>query len=389
MKTHLLFGLSLVFLIGCGNINGDRLKDAEKKTLLLREEALAKGEIPRTINPDGTTYWIDGTRFDWTEGFFPGTCWYFYEHTKDQLWREAAEKLQAVYKHHTSKGNHDLGFVFNCSYGNGYRITGDITFLNVMINAGNTLIGRFNPIVGAIKSWDTDHGWQATRDWQFPVIIDNMMNLELLFELSLLTGDEKYAQVATKHANTTMKNHFRPDNSSYHVVDYDTITGDVRHKHTAQGYSHESSWARGQAWSLYGFVTCYRYTKDTTFLEMACRIADYIMTYPGMPEDNIPYWDYNAPDIPNAPRDVSAASITASALYELDNYVPDRYLNYADALLNTLASDKYSAKSGTNNNFILKHSVGSIPHNNEIDVPLNYADYYYVEALIRQAGKLK
>jgi rhamnogalacturonyl hydrolase YesR len=359
------------------------LENAEKQIEVLLASAEKANKIPRTLNSEGEMHWTnDG--FDWTEGFFPGTCWYFYELTKNEKWKKAAEKFQAFYEDHKySTANHDLGFIFNCSYGNGYRLTQNKDFKEVMITAGDSLITRFNENVGCIQSWDVDRGWQAERGWKFPVIIDNMMNLELLFELTELTGNETYKNIAIAHADTTLKNHFREDDSSYHVIDYDPETGEIRNRHTAQGYSHESSWARGQAWGIYGFTLCYRYTKDERYLEQAQKIADFIINYKGIPEDGIPYWDYNAPNIPNEPRDASAAAITVSALIELNGYTDNAYATAVDKIMNSLASKAYTAENGENYNFLLKHSVGSIPHNNEIDVPLNYADYYYIEALMR------
>ena len=215
------------------------------------------------------------------------------------------------------------------------------------------------------------------------------MNLEFLFEVSKITGNNKYKQIAISHANTTMKNHFRPDFSSYHVIDYDTITGAVRNKHTHQGYAHESAWARGQAWGLYGYTVCYRYTNDRKYIDQAEKIADFIFSNKNLPVDLVPYWDYNAPNIPDEPRDASAAAVTASALYELYEYTGnDDYIVKADLILNSLSGTDYQAKLGENGNFILMHSVGSIPHGNEIDVPLNYADYYYLEALLRKKESL-
>ncbi|MGB2129141.1 MAG: glycoside hydrolase family 88 protein [Flavicella sp.] len=356
---------------------------SERQLSLLLKDAEAANNIPRTVTANGKMHWIH-ENFDWTEGFYPGSSWYLYEITKDEKWRQAAEKFQAIFEDQKYRlTNHDLGFVFNCSYGNGFRLTGNESFKEVMITAGNSLITRFNPKVGCIKSWDVDKGWQAKRGWKFPVIIDNMMNLELLFELTKITGDDTYQKIAIAHANTTMKNHFRADNSSYHVIDYDPYTGAVRKRNTAQGYAHESSWARGQAWGIYGYTVCYRYTKDPKYLDMAEKIAAYILNFEGTPEDGIPYWDYHAPHIPKEPRDASAAAITASALLELDTYSKQSYGPAIDKIMNSLGSDAYTAKLGRNKNFILKHSVGSIPHNNEIDVPLNYADYYYLEALTR------
>jgi unsaturated chondroitin disaccharide hydrolase len=359
------------------------LEFAEKQLSLLLENANEANKIPRTITAEGEMHWTRNG-FDWTEGFFPGTCWYLYEITKDKKWKVAAEKFQAKFESHKNYTSyHDLGFVFNCSYGNGYEITKNNDFKEVLITAADSLLTRFNPTVGSIISWNVDKGWQSQRGWKFPVIIDNMLNLELLFEASILTENPKYKEAAIAHAKTTLKNHFRADNSSFHVVDYDPETGEVRSKQTAQGYADDSSWARGQAWGVYGYTLCYRYTKNEEFLAQAQKIADYIINYKGMPEDRIPYWDYNAPNIPNEPRDASAAAITVSALIELNGYTNGKYEAAIDKILKSLASEAYTAKLGENHNFILKHSVGSIPHNNEIDVPLNYADYYYVEALLR------
>ena len=362
----------------------NQLDNATKQLNLLLIEAEKQNKIPRTITENGEMHWAN-TKFDWTEGFFPGSLWYLYEYTNNKKYKNAAVKMQSLFEQHkTVTTNHDLGFIFNCSYGNGYRLTKNDDFKEVLITASNSLITRFDKDVGCIKSWNVDKGWQAKRNWKFPVIIDNMMNLELLFETSVLTGDPKYKEIAIQHANTTMKNHFREDNSSYHVVDYNPETGAVRGKQTAQGYADSSAWARGQAWGIYGYTVCYRYTKDEKYLKQAEKIADFIINYKGLPKDGIPYWDYNAPNIPDEPRDVSAATVTLSALLELEEFSKNDYSTYIDKVFTSLASEKYTAKLGENNNFILKHSVGSIPHNNEIDVPLNYADYYYVEALLRK-----
>ncbi|WP_422351191.1 glycoside hydrolase family 88 protein [Flagellimonas sp.] len=359
------------------------LGKAETQLNNLLLEAEKANDIPRTLNAEREIHWIN-KGFDWTEGFFPGSCWYLYEHTGDEKWRKAAEKFQAPYESHKYNiDNHDLGFIFNCSYGNGYRITQNPAFKEVMVTAADSLITRFNPTVGCIQSWNVDKGWQAQRGWKFPVIVDNMMNLELLFEVSKLTKNPKYANIAIAHANTTLQNHFRPDHSSYHVVDYDPETGEVRSKETAQGYAHESSWARGQAWGLYGYTFCYRYTQKPEYLKIAEDIASFYLQHENLPADLIPYWDFNAPNIPEEPRDVSAAAIVVSALIELDGFSSTSYRPVIDKILSSLASETYTAAVGENKGFVLDHSVGSIPHGAEIDVPLNYADYYYIEALTR------
>ena len=283
------------------------------------------------------------------------------------------------------KWHHDVGFMIGCSYLNGYRMADKKEYKDVIIEAAKSLSTRFRPNAGVIQSWDADKGWQGTRGWKCPVIIDNMMNLELLFEATALSGDSTFYNIAVKHADTTMAHHFRPDNSCYHVVDYDPETGEVRKRQTAQGYADESAWARGQAWALYGYTTCYRYTKDKKYLDQAQKVYNFIFNNKNLPEDLVPYWDYDAPNIPNEPRDASAAACTASALYELDGYLPgNHYKETADKIMESLGSPAYRAEVGTNGNFILMHSVGSIPHGQEIDVPLNYADYYFLEGLMRK-----
>lgn len=331
--------------------------------------------FPRTIKDDNKTRYVG--IYDWTSGFFPGSLWYTYELTGKKSFalegRKFTTKLLPLQYY---KGIHDVGFMMFCSYGNAYRLAPIAGDSLVLINTAKSLASRFYPKVGLIKSWDHEPAWK------FPVIIDNMMNLELLFEASKMTGDNNYKKIAIIHADNTMKNHFRPDMSTYHLVSYDPETGAVLTKETHQGYSNSSAWARGQAWGLYGYTVCYRYTNDKKYLDWAERIANYIIANVKT-EDKIPYWDYNAPKIPNEPRDVSAAAVTASALLELSQKSAGgtKYFSYAEKILKSLSSDKYLAKKGENNGFVLMHSVGSFPHNSEVDVPLNYADYYYLEGL--------
>lgn len=320
------------------------------------------------------------TSRDWTSGFFPGELWFLYEYTGKNEWKKQAQCFTAnIEREKTNGGTHDMGFKIYCSFGQGYRLTKDQHYKDVIIESAKTLSTRFNPTAGVIKSWDN------RAKWKYPVIIDNMMNLELLFEATKLTGDSSFYKMAFSHAMNTMKNHFRKDYSSYHVVDYDSTTsGNILQKTTHQGYADESAWARGQAWGLYGFTMCYRETKDQIFLEQAEHIASYILNHPNLPKDLVPYWDFNAPNIPNEPRDVSAAAIIASALYELSAYSKnkDQYRKAADKIVASLTND-YRSPIGQNNGFILLHSTGARPFNSEVDVPLSYADYYYLEALMR------
>ena len=314
----------------------------------------------------------------WISGFFPGSLWYLYELTGDPKWKSrATEQTERLERIQNLTSDHDIGFRMGCSYGNGYRITGNPTYPDVLIQSARSLATRFQPKAGVIMSWNPNARWKC------PVIIDNMMNLELLFNATLYSGDSSFYKIAVSHADRTLENHFRPDHSSYHVVDYDPETGAVRMKNTAQGYADESAWARGQAWGLYGFVTCYRFTGDKRYLEQAKAIADFILSHPRLPEDKIPYWDFDAPNIPNEERDASAGAILASGLYELALYSDPKYADAADQIVASLSTPAYTAPIGANGNFILMHSVGSRPANSEVDVPLVYADYYYLEALYR------
>ena len=339
---------------------------------------------PRTTLPDGNIWYVPVD--DWCSGFFPGSLWYLGELTGNQDWsRRAADYTETLDSAQYLTWHHDVGFIIGSSYLNGYRLGGKEQYAPVVVNAAKSLATRFRPGAGVIQSWNVDKGWQSERGWACPVIIDNMMNLEIMFEATRLTGDSTFYDIAVSHANTTMAHHFRPDFSCYHVVDYDPATGDVRHRQTAQGYADESSWARGQAWALYGYTMCYRYTGDPNYIYQAIKVCDMIFSTPSMPDDLVPYWDYNAPNIPSEPRDASAAACTASALYELSTYLPGRgYKELADKVVASLSSPAYRAATGENNHFLLMHSVGSIPHGHEIDVPINYADYYYLEALLRK-----
>lgn len=338
--------------------------------------------IPRSVEKGKIRPIYKG--FDWTAGFFPGSLWYLYELTGEERWAgEARHFQQRISEMRFFEGSHDLGFIFNNSYGHAYRLENDPKDFEVLLDAGNTLIQRFNPVVGAVQSWDVDRGWQSQRGWSFPVIIDNIMNLELLFRLSEWTGDGKYREVAIAHANTTMENFFRNDYSSFHVVDFDPVTGKPLSFQTAQGYSDDSSWARGQAWGLYGFTSVYAFTKDKKFLELAEKIATYYLNHTHLPDDKVPHWDLSLSPSLEVPKDASAAAIVASALLQLDTFSSVDYRKKAEEILQSLSSEKYLATMGENHNFLIKHCTGSIPHNEEIDVPLNYADYYFLEAIYR------
>ncbi|MFI5130205.1 MAG: glycoside hydrolase family 88 protein [Chitinophagales bacterium] len=337
--------------------------------------------MPRHYDPQKQKSVNSDTKW-WCSGFYPGSLWLIYEYTKDEAIRKEAENRLAILekeKHYT--GNHDLGFMMYCSFGNAYRITGNAAYKPTIDTSALSLVTRYRPNIQSIQSWDSNDKLKC------PVIIDNMMNLELLMWVARHGGDPKLKDIAITHANSTLARHFRPDGSSYHVLDYDPSTNTLIRKLTWQGAADESAWSRGQSWGFYGFTMMYRFTKDKRYLEQAKKIAGFMFNHPNMPADLVPYWDFNAPGIPNAYRDASAAAINASALLELAQYVNKKegkaYIAKAEKIIRSLSSEKYRAKRGENGGYILMHSVGNLPSNSEINTTLTYADYYFLEALLR------
>lgn len=405
--TNVVCGLSVCFFLNFACT--DKQKEEKEKfiaenidfavrqtKLMLEEVGEPNGKnYPRTMSNDGKLRVTN--MYDWTPGFFPGSLWYLYELTGDTLWKNNAEKwTHSLEPLQTFTGHHDLGFMMYCSYGNALRLEPRPEYKDIIIKSAESLSTRYDDRVKSIKSWNYRKNWNDTTEWFYPVIVDNMMNLEMLFAASKLSGDKKFYDIAVIHANSTLKNHIRDDYSSYHVVDYDTITGAVKDQATCQGYSDNSTWSRGQAWLIYGYTMMYRETKDQQYLETAVKLAEYYLA--NLPEDMIPLWDFNvgqegyeavgksyAVEFPGKDlKDVSAAAITCSAFFELGQYAKDKgYIEKAVQILYTLASPEYRAQLGTNADFILMHSVGSIPHRSEIDKPLVYADYYFLEALVR------
>jgi unsaturated chondroitin disaccharide hydrolase len=359
-------------------IDQDNKDGVEQYKLMMTK--LEPKRFPKTYHADSSKLETSGPGW-WCSGFYPGTLLYLYQQSKDQALLTEAERMMAVLeKEQFNKTTHDLGFMMFCSFGTAQKFVPKPEYQQVLINSAKSLASRFDPKVGCIKSWDS-------KKREYLVIIDNMMNLELLFWATHVTGDSSFHKIAVTHANTTMKNHFRPDYSSYHVIVYDPETGAVLKKRTAQGYANESAWSRGQAWGLYGYTVMYRETGDRKYLDQANHIAAYILHHPSLPKDKIPYWDYDAPNKPAALRDASAASVMASAFLELCRYATGKdaklYFNTAEIILRNLSAPPYKAAIGTNGGFILAHSVGSLPGGTEIDVPLTYADYYFTEAMYR------
>ncbi len=359
------------------------LTDASAQYKILAKN-LPAGKFPKTYFPKTGQYEFSNSGW-WCSGFYPATLLYLYEQTKEQwLYDEAMRVMDTLKKEQFNRNTHDLGFMMYCPFGNANRIAPKPEYKDILLNSARSLSTRFNPIVGSIKSWDS-------KPEDFIVIIDNMMNLDLLFWATKASGDSSFYKIAVTHANTTIKNHFRPDNSSYHVLNYDPQTGAIKQRKTAQGAADESAWARGNAWGLYGFTVAYRETKDLRYLDQANKIAQFLLSHPNLPADKVPYWDFNAPDIPNALRDASAACVMASALLELSGYVDQQkskqYFNAAETMLRTLSNLTYKAAPGTNGGFIIQHGVGHFPAGTEVDVPLTYGDYYYVEAMMRYLNR--
>ena len=430
MKTK-LFSLLLLAAtaIGCADRNDiiqENVENAKAQLAYLIEASEAGDtlQIPSSYK-NGKIEFVPSD--DWVSGFFAGTLWYMYELTGDEYYAEKAQKhTEILHDIQFLKWHHDVGFMVYDSYGNGLRLKNIPGYDTVLVNTAKSLATRFRPAAGIIQSWNTDNPdhWQAHKGWDCPVIIDNMMNLELFFKVSEMTGDDTYKNIAISHADKTMENHFREDFSTYHVVDYNDETGEVRRKCTAQGIADESRWARGQAWAIYGYTVAYRFTKDAKYLKQAEDIANYLLVEEdNMPEDLVPLWDFDVAEFASDGeemvhlfnkwvnifedpetteyyknlRDVSSAAIIASALYELNWYTKNQmYKEKADKMIESLSKEPYRAEVGTNGGFIFKHSVGSLPHSHvrrvekndkslgNIDVPLNYADYYFLEALLRK-----
>lgn len=333
--------------------------------------------FPRTLDAEGKVRTVKPQ--DWTSGFFPGTLWLLHEYDPAGGWKDIAweytRRLEVI-RHF--RGNHDGGFMLGCSYGNALRLDPSDESRAVLRDAAAALGTRFIPKLGMIRSWDHGH-------YICPVIIDNMMNLELLSWAAKNGGDAKLREIALSHADLTLKNHFRPDGSAYHVLDYDPETSRIRMIDAKQGADVRTAWARGQAWALYGFTMMHRETGKPEYLECAERVAAFVMNHPNLPKDGVPMWDFGSSPDSGEPRDASAGAIMASALLELSTLAKDGkpYRDMAARQLLTLSSPAFLAGPGTHGGFILTRSTGHLPANSEINVPLNYADYYFLEALLR------
>ena len=334
------------------------------------------------LNTNATGAWEHKSSSNWGSGFFPGSMWLLYQHTFDPAWKARAEHWQApIERHKLNTSTHDVGFMIFSSYGNAYRLTGDEAYRGVVLTAAQSLASRYSPTVGSIRSWNTQT--------DFRVIMDNMVNLELLFWAARHGGDPAWRDMALSHALKTRENHVRPDGSSVQIVDYDQATGLVIGKSTKQGLTNDSTWSRGQAWAIHGFTTAYRETGDPRLLETARRTADWFIAH--APADGVPAWDFAA-TAPDEPRDSSAAAVAASGLLELGRRDPNRwraqrYLHAGRAVLASLISRAYLAR-GTANSAVLLHGTYTKPGGN-FDTGLTWGDYYLLEALLRERAETR
>ncbi|NME66804.1 glycoside hydrolase family 88 protein [Flammeovirga aprica] len=345
----------------------------------MKTEVLQTGKMPRSKERGLVP--IE----DWTSGFYAGSLWYMYEYTGEEKWAELATQVTDLLEDQkNNRHDHDVGFRIFCSFGNGYRLKKDPHYKEVIITASESLGSRFNSTLGLIRSWDDALIQTMDKGFDCPVIIDNMMNLEMLYAASRLSKNNKFHNISVSHADKTLVNHYREDYSCPHVVDYDKKTGKRIKMTFNNGYNETSAWSRGQGWGLYGYTMSYRATKDTAYLKHAEKIASFIINNPNLPKDRIPYWDYRAPETPTA-RDASAAALNASALLELSLYSEngEEYFKIAEEILRNLSTPEYLAKAGENGHFILKHATGNFRRNSEVDNTLSYADYYYLEAILR------
>lgn len=338
--------------------------------------------MPRNIAAgDSVWHCRKATPDEWCSGFWPGVLWYDYEMTGDEKIREKAEKYTESLEYLSQRPifDHDLGFLIFCSYGNGYRLTQNPKYKQVILASADSLATLYNPEVGTLLSWPRNVEMLGGHN----TIMDNMINLEMLFWAARNGGSQRLYDIAVKHAETTMKHQFRPDGTCYHVAVYDPKNGNFLRGITHQGYADNSTWARGQAWAIYGYTMVYRETQDKKFLDFACKVTDAYLNR--LPEDYVPYWDFDDPAIPQAPRDASAACVVASALLELQKYCPEEkgkeYKENAVKMLASLSGDSY--RSPERRSSFLDHSTGHHPAGSEIDASIIYADYYYIEALQR------
>ncbi len=406
MKKAIMIAAATALIAGCGQtsesfVDGALAYCVDQVHATLEQLADESGAYdymltPRNIGPEDSQWNLKEVRIDeWTCGFWPGILWMDYELTGNEAVKEQAIAYTDALEFITLAPayDHDIGFQIFLSYEKALRLTGDIKYKDALVRAADNLCSLYNPAVGTICSWPRNVEWLGGHN----TIMDNMINLELLYTVndfipspladasaSALSSPNEYAAIANSHADHTMQYNFRENGSSAHVAIYNPESGEFLRKITHQGYADDSMWARGQAWGIYGFTMCYRFTRDEKYLAFAEKITDHYLSR--LPEDGVPYWDFDDPDIPDAFRDASAGAIVASALIELSQY-SEKGAEYLAAAEKTLVELDKNYRGGPDTPAILKHSVGHKPAGSEIDYSINYADYYYMEALMRLKGK--
>ena len=358
----------------------DRLRALYREALDFAVERLKKTLQTAGGFPHATERgrWVCLPKGGWTGGFWPGRLWLaFIERGDDRLAHAAREWCVRLAPRELDTTTHDLGFLFYPSYVTGYRLTGEAALRYGALAAAETLTRRFSQKGRFLQAWGAlDDPTRRGR-----TIVDTMMNLDLLFWATAQTGEPRFADIAIAHAETCQTHHVRPDGTTAHVYDFDPETGEEIGQNTHQGYSPTSCWARGQAWAMYGFATAFRRTGDARFLETARRTCDWFVAH--LPPDHVPYWDFDAPDIPHDVRDSSAAAIAACGLLDLaDSTQAPSYRQVALQILSSLATD-YTSRGYPEEEGILLHATGAKPRGKEVDISLTYGDYYFMEALLR------
>ena len=359
--------------------SAEHYRELEKAVTPSMYNAEGKPRIPRGFDIKQKKMTFDPI-YGWRTGHFPGSLWLLHEATGDSHFRDRAVVwTELLEPNRNLDWHHDVGFIIMCSFGNARRLLNTDRYDAIILDSAKALSRRFSDRLGVIRSWG-----KIEDQKDFLVIPDNMMNLELLTAAGRLSGEKRLADVARSHADVTMKNHFRADGGTYHVLNYSQKDGRVQEIRRGQGASCFTAWSRGQGWAIYGYTMMYRETGKKAYLDFAQKVTDFAINHPNMPEDGIPYWDFGAP---GEERDSSAGAVMAAGLVELSRYVDAckgrRYLSFAAKQLLSLASPAYFSVGDEVGHYLLKHGVGNKPKDSEVDVVLNYGDYYFLEALIR------
>lgn len=363
----------------------DSLVDNAIKISLIKLENSVVDVADSTLFPTYATeelVWKLKGSDDWTSGFYPGCLWYAYELSGNEKFEKWARQWTASIEHEKfNMETHDLGFRFMCTFANGLRLGNNSEYddyKDIILTAASSLSKRYNRKIKCLSSnWD-----MLEIENSFPVVIDIMANLNILFWAAENGGTKYYKDYALNHARKTYRDFVRSDGGTYHIVRYNKENAEIINKGTLQGDGDETTWSRGHAWMVYGLVETYAYTGEKDILNMAIKMSDYFIEH--LPDDQVSIWDFQS-EIDY--RDVSASSIVTSALFRLANQVEgkdlkEKYSAQAAGMLTSLCKPPYFIEN-INSNCILDHSVQYLPINSNVDVPAIFADYYFLEALVR------